>query len=89
MPYGNLKSNKLRRVFVKTPKSGVKVHLRQKIKSKIKCAISKKSLPGLKKMTNRKFKNLNLSQKRVSRAYGGFMSHTALKDKILKESILK
>ena len=87
MAYGKLKSGKLRRVFVKTPKNNVKLHLRKKIRGSVKCAITKKPLAGIKKETNRKFKNLNLSQKRVSRAFGGYMSHSALKNKILNEVV--
>ncbi len=87
MVSGVLKSRRLNRVAVKTTKSN-KIHYRQENRSIAKCAITKKPLRGLPRKTNRQFKNLNKSQKTISRAYGGFMSHTALKEKIIKEMVL-
>ena len=87
MVSGRLKSHRLRRVHVKTTK-GTKTHYRQRNRSIPKCAITKKPLRGIPRLTNRKFKNLNKSQKTVSRAYGGYMSAEALKQKILNEIVL-
>ena len=72
---------------VRTPK-GTKTHYRQRNRSIPKCAITKKPLRGIPRLTNRKFKNLNKSQKTISRAYGGYMSGGALKQKILNEIVL-
>ena len=82
------KSRSFRRVKVKTI-TGNKTHYTRKNRGIAKCAITGKPLNGIPRMTNRKFKNLNLSKKRVSRAYGGYMSHTALKEKIMEEMVLK
>jgi ribosomal protein L34E len=87
MVSGVLKSRRLKRVQVRTTK-GTVTHYRQRNRSVTKCAVTKKPLRGIPRMTNRKFKNLNKTQKTVSRPYGGFMSHTALKEKILKEIVL-
>ena len=89
MVSGRLKSRSLRRVQVRTPSGETKTHYRQKQRAITKCSVTKKPLRGIPRKTQRKFKNLNLSQKRVSRAYGGNMSHTALKEKILKDIVLK
>jgi large subunit ribosomal protein L34e len=88
MVCGKFKSRSLKRVFVKTPRNGTVIHYRQRTRGIAKCAITKEPLRGIKRLTNRKFKNLNLSQKRVSRKFGGFMSHSALKEKLLNEEIL-
>jgi large subunit ribosomal protein L34e len=87
MVQGNLKSRRLGRVQVKTI-NGTKTHYVQRNRQIAKCAITGKPLRGIPRKTNRQFKNLNKSQKTISRAYGGYMSHTALKTKILKEMIL-
>ncbi len=87
MVCGFLKSRTLRRVKVRTI-NGVVIHYEQRNRGIATCAITKKPLRGIPRMTNRKFKNLNKSQKTVSRPYGGYMSHTALKEKILKEMVL-
>ena len=89
MVSGFLKSNRLRKVKVKVPSGVTRVHREQRNRQNTKCAITKKPLCGIKKFTNRQYKNLNLSQKRVARAYGGYMSHSALKEKITRESVLE
>ncbi|MFT4244868.1 MAG: 50S ribosomal protein L34e [Candidatus Woesearchaeota archaeon] len=88
MVSGIHKSRSLRKVQVKVPSGETRTHYRQKQRSIAKCAVTKKPLRGIPRKTQRKFKNLPLSQKRVSRAYGGYMSHSALKEKILKEIVL-
>ena len=87
MVCGRLKSRSLRRVQVRTS-NGTVTHYRQGNRSIAKCAITKKPLRGIPRKTNRQFKNLNKSQKTVSRPFGGYMSHSALKEKILNEMIL-
>jgi len=87
MVSGVLKSRRLRRVQVKTV-TGTKTHYRQRNRSIAKCAVTKKPLRGIARLTNRQFKNLNKTQKTVSRPYGGYMSHSALKEKIIKEMVL-
>jgi len=88
MVCGNLKSRRLRRVQVKTPSGNNVTHYRLRNRSIAKCAITKKPLRGLKRLTNRQFKNLNKTKKTISRPYGGYMSHSALKIKIIEEAIL-
>jgi len=87
MVSGQLKSRRLKRVDVKTI-SGTIIHYRQRTRSPAVCAVTKKPLRGIKRLTNRKFKNLNKTKKTVSRPYGGYMSHNALKQKILNEMVL-
>ena len=88
MVSGRLKSRSLRRVKVRTPSGNTVTHHRQRNRSANKCAVTKKPLQGIPRLTSRKFKNLNKSQKTVSRPYGGYMSHVALKNKILEEMVL-
>lgn len=88
MVSGVLKSRRLRRVQVKLPGNSTVTHYKLRNRSIAKCAVSKKPLRGIPRKTQTKFKNLNKSQKRVSRPYGGYMSHTALKEKILNEMVL-
>lgn len=87
MSNGRLKSRSLRRVQVKTTK-GTTTHYRQKNRSIAKCAVTKKPLRGIPRLTNRRFKNLAKSKKTVARPFGGFMSGSALKTKIINEMIL-
>ena len=86
MVSGILKSRRLKRVQVKTQK-GTTTHYRQRNRSIAKCAVTGKPLRGIPRLTNRKFKNLPKSKKTVARAYGGYLSHTALKEKILKDMV--
>ncbi|MCA9496388.1 MAG: 50S ribosomal protein L34e [Nanoarchaeota archaeon] len=88
MVSGILKSRRLKRVQVKLS-SRTTTHYKQRSRSIAKCAVTKKALRGIPKLTNRKFKNLNKSQKTVSRPYGGYMSHTALKKKIIEEMVFE
>jgi len=87
MVCGNLKSRRLARVQVKTI-NGTKVHYVQRNRQIAKCAVTGKPLRGIPRKTNRQFKNLNKSSKTVARPFGGYMSHSALKVKIMKEMIL-
>jgi len=86
MVSGILKSRRLKRVQVKTIK-GTVTHYRQRTRQVAKCAVTGKPLRGIPRLTNRKFKNLPKSKKTVARAYGGYLSHTALKEKILKDMV--
>lgn len=88
MVHGSLKSRSLKRVNVRTP-NGTKIHYRQRNRESTKCAVTKKPLRGIPRLTNRKFKTLPKSKKTVSRAYGGYMSHQALKEKIISEIVLE
>lgn len=87
MVSGFLKSRRLRRVKVRVI-TGTKTHYRQRNRSSAKCAVTGKPLRGISRGTNKRFGKLNKSKKTVSRPYGGYMSHTALKEKILNEMVL-
>lgn len=87
MVSGQLKSRRLKRVSVKLNNT-TKTHYKQRNRSIAKCAVTGKPLRGIPRLTNRQFKNLNKSQKTVSRAYGGYMSASALKEKIMNEIVL-
>lgn len=84
---GRTKSRSLRRVKVRVTK-GTVTHYSQRNRSPSLCAVTKKPLQGLPRLTNKRFGKLNKSQKTVSRPFGGYMSHTALKQKIMEEIVL-
>ena len=86
MVNGTLKSRRLRRVKVKCTK-GTVTHYRLGNRSIAKCAVSGKPLRGIPRKTAKKFAKLNKCQKTVARPYGGYMSHSALKSKILNEMV--
>ena len=88
MVRGILKSRRLARVKVKTIK-GTVTHYKQRTRGATKCAVTKKPLSGLPRLTNKKYGKLNKSQKTISRPYGGYMSGAALKEKIMNEIVLK
>ena len=87
MVAGFLKSRRLRRVKVKTTKCTT-THYRLRNRSIAKCAVTKKPLRGIPRKTTKQFSSLSKSQKTVARPYGGYMSHSALKEKILREQVL-
>lgn len=88
MTPGKNKSRRLKKVQVKTCK-GTTTHFRQRNRQIAKCAVTKKPLRGIPRKTNKRFSKLNKSQKTISRPYGAYMSHQALKDKILNEMVLE
>lgn len=87
MVSGIHKSNTLAKVQRRTT-SGSTTLYRRRNRSIAKCAVTKKPLRGIPRLTTTKFKKLNKSKKTVSRPYGGYMSHTALKEKIMNDMIL-
>ena len=87
MVSGILKCCRFRRLKVRCTK-GTVTHYEQSNRQIAKCAVTGKPLRGIPRLTNKKFGKLAKSKKTVSRAYGGYMSHTALKNKILNEMVL-
>ncbi len=88
MVSGLLKSGRLAKVKIKCTKS-TRTHYNQRIRSIAKCAVTKKPLRGIPRMTNKRFGKLNKSKKTVARPFGGYMSHNALKEKILSEMVFE
>jgi large subunit ribosomal protein L34e len=84
---GKLKSRRLRRVKVRTI-SGTKTQYVLRNRQIAKCAVTGKPLRGIPRKTPKKFGKMAKSQKTVSRKYGGYLSHQALKEKILNEMVL-
>lgn len=75
-----------RQVKVKLAK-GNTTHYRLKNRSVEKCAVCKKPLRGMKRLTRTKYKNLNKSQKKVERPFGGYMCHKCLAQKLFEEKV--
>ena len=89
MVSGSRKSRTLAQKQRRTLGGGTSFRYVKRNRSIPKCAVTKKALRGIPRLTPAKFKNLNKSQKNVSRPYGGYMSHKALKDKIMKDMVLE
>lgn len=87
MVSGIHKSRTLGKVQRKTPSGSTTTLYKRRNRSIAKCAVTKKPLRGLPRLTNTKFKNLNKTKKTISRPFGAYMSHTALKEKIMNEMI--
>lgn len=73
-----LRSRSYRKLQVRTPGARTVTHYEKKNKGSEKCAVCKKPLRGFSRLTPRKFKNQNKTQKQVSRKYGGYMCHKCL-----------
>jgi large subunit ribosomal protein L34e len=80
MPSGRLKSNRFRKVFVRTPGGKVTIHYRQRKPSKARCAIYGTVLSGVAHDTHRKVKNMAKSKKIPSRPFAGVLSSPAMRD---------
>ncbi|BFI73246.1 50S ribosomal protein L34 [Nanoarchaeota archaeon] len=73
-------------LYRKTPSGNITVIVKLKKGNRPRCAICGKELQGLPGLHYAKYRKLNLSQKRVSRKYGGYLCHKCL-EKILKEKV--
>jgi len=82
-----LRSRRLRRVKVRIPGGKTVTHYKKRNRNIEKCAICKKPLRGIPRLTNQKFKNLNKTQKTISRMYGGYICHSCLTKKLLEEKV--
>merc|ERR1712093_648182 len=80
----NTRSNKIRQV--RTPGGRLVAHYVDKRSKGPQTAIttSTQRLGGLKKMRNAKYGRLDKHERRVSRAYGGVLTHTELKQRIIR-----
>ena len=73
-------------LYRKTPSGRITVIIKLKKGNVPRCAICGRKLQGLPALHPAKYRRLNLSQKRVSRKYGGYICHKCL-EKILKEKV--
>ena len=78
------RSRSLRRIFRKTAKGVKLVHKKRKPK-KQSCPETGSKLSGVKRRLPSEIKNLNKSQKRPERAYGGVLSPKASRRAIIKK----
>jgi len=80
-PY-HTKRNHIRQV--KTPGGKLIVHYQKKIAKGQTCKDTGVRLSGIPCLRPRDFARINKRQRSVSRAYGGMLSHGAVKDRILR-----
>jgi large subunit ribosomal protein L34e len=79
---------KIKKVKVKTPGKRLKIHLKKKKPKIAKCAICKRPLHGIKKLSSSELKKLSKTEKRPERIYGGYLCSSCLKE-LLKEKVRK
>jgi len=70
----------------KTPSGRISIIVKLKRGNVPRCAICGRKLQGLLSLHPSKYRRLNLSQKRVSRKYGGYLCHKCLEN-LLKEEL--
>jgi len=70
----------------KTPSGRITVIVKLRKGNVPRCAICGRKLQGLPALHPSKYRRLNLSQKRVSRKYGGYLCHKCLEN-LLKEKV--
>jgi len=76
------KSNKIWQV--RTPGGRTVVQYADKIAAGPHCKESKKRLSGIPRLRPRQYSNLAKSDLTVSRAYGGVLNHSIVKDRIIR-----
>ncbi len=79
MVSGKHKSNRLRKVFVRTPGSRTVVHRRKRKPSKAKCAIFGNTLAGVPHGRDSAVRKLSKSKRRPERPFGGVLSSKAMR----------
>ena len=76
------RSNRIRQV--RTPGSRLVVHYITKIASGPRCKETKKRISGIPRLRPRKYAGLARTDISISRAYGGVLNHSAVKDRIVR-----
>lgn len=76
------KSNKIWQV--RTPGGRLVVQYADKISAGPHCKETKKRLSGIPRLRPRQYANLRRTDLTVSRAYGGVMNHSVVKDRIIR-----
>jgi large subunit ribosomal protein L34e len=79
------KSRTFRRVFVRTPGAKVKVHYKKRKPKIVRCAVCKKPLQGIPRLSKTKFKNLPKTKKRPQRPYGGYLCSKCSRKEIINK----
>lgn len=77
----SLRTKRLRKIYVKTPK-GVKIHFKERPASLPRCSLCKVLLKGIKKMKSIEYRRISKSEKRVNRIYGGNLCSKCARQKI-------
>merc|ERR1712138_81816 len=83
----NTESNK--RKIVRTPRGKLVFQYLKKRPSVPKCPMTGLKLKGVKPATNQEKSRLSKRQKTVFRAYGGVLSHKAVREKIVRAFLIE
>ena len=77
------RTRSFRRKKVKLPGGRITIQYIKRKPKQAHCAVTKKPLQGVPRLIPAQLRRLSKSQRTVSRPYGGVLSHTALKEKII------
>jgi large subunit ribosomal protein L34e len=77
----------IRKIKKRAPTGKISIQLKKEKPRFVRCAICKKPLHGIPRKTPSQLKKLSKSKKRPSRAYGGYLCPTCLKELIRKKVI--
>lgn len=74
-----------RKVYVKLSGSRIKVVIKKANRNHSKCGCGR-ILEGIPRLSNRKFKNLAKSEKKVNRPYGGVLCSSCMREEIIRRT---
>ncbi|MEM5790963.1 MAG: 50S ribosomal protein L34e [Candidatus Aenigmatarchaeota archaeon] len=78
----------MKKVKIKLPTKRIVIRKRKKKAGIPKCAICKKPLHGIPKLRSRELKKLSKSERKVERAYGGYLCSKCTRE-VMKERARK
>ncbi|CAM9350918.1 unnamed protein product [Choristocarpus tenellus] len=81
------KSNKIK--VVKTPGGKLVAHYHKKKAKGPRCAVCSISLPGIKHLRPKQYKNLKKREKTVSRSYGGSLCANCVRQRIVRAFLIE
>lgn len=85
MVQGRFKSRTFRRVFRRTPGGKSVLRFVRRKPAKPKCAVTKQILPGVARGFKSMVRKLSKTERRPNRPYGGNLSSSAMRRKIIEQ----
>lgn len=86
MPAPRYRTRSRKRIFRRTPSGTVKIYYKKERIRRARCAICKRPLSGVPRVTMLRLKGLSKSRKRPNRPYGGNLCPSCLRQKIKEDS---
>nr|UXY87465.1 60S ribosomal protein L34 [Cryptomonas sp.] len=75
--------------IIRTPGRRLTVLYRKKINGFIKCMDTKEKINGIQRKFSYKFKSLSKRKKKISRTYGGCLSGSSLRERIIRAFLIE